>query len=706
MNSHRRRQDSLRALCVRPSTLILLAAVTYILTTSSLGQSPSPSPGAEDRYSVKASTEIGARWVEVFGNENKFRSDQNYRTGFRIFDSSIVIEDTSKSGYKAFDSAMILASGWGGDPSGFVRTNIERDGIYRFDATVRRSTYFNFLNNHAIGNDRRNLHNADRRRNFGDIDLVLLPDNRNIRFRVGYSYNLADGTGSTSTRISRGDIFPLYAELNTSAHDFRIGADGSIWGFNLSGTYGYRKFRDRTQYFLPFPGDPGDVTNNVNVMRSAERRDSVNGETNFGIFNVQRTFVERFDVTAKVIHSFTATRGTFLEFNQYVQPTSPFALVRDEYDFPWNADRPQTRADLGMTWRITDKLRVSNTFTYDGFNLNGGNFYALTTFPSGARTRQTNYALTRYRRYMNLIEGDYQFNNRVAVNLGWRFTNRNVRLEHIFDQNVTGPTIPLNSEEEENSTNTFIAGTRFKPTKNWSVFVDIEAGKADNVFTRLANYEFFNYRIRSRSHFDKFAVNLSFISKDNNNPGQADPAGGSVPGAPGEFVTEVRGRIFSSSIDWDPINEVSLSGGYDYHHLTSEVSVLIPLGGTALTPGLSQYFVRDSYFFIDAHVRPFNRLTLFGSFRWDNDNGYGDRPIPALTSNLILGGYPLDYKSPEFRAAIRINKYIDWNVGYQYYDYKEEPVQNFVYGLPLQNYSAHMPYTSVRIYLGRQAGER
>jgi hypothetical protein len=705
MTLHTRQLFSLRVFCLRCPSVILLAAVTCILTSPSFGQTPSPSPGGDDRYSVKASTEIGARWVDVYGNENKFRSDLNYRTGFRLFDSSIVIEDTSNSDHKVFNSAMILASGWGGDPSGFVRANIEKDGIYRFDATVRRSTYFNFLNNHAIGNDRRNLHNADRRRNFGDIDLVLLPDNRKIRFRIGYSYNFADGTGSTSTRISRGDVFPLYSDVNTSAQDFRVGADGNVLGFNLSGTYGYRKFRDRTQYSLTFPGDPGDVSNNANVMRSAERRDSVNGETNFGILSVQRTFADRFDFTAKVIHSFTGTSGTFQEFNQYIQPVSPFALLRDEYDFPWSSDRPQTRADLGMTWRITDAFRVSNTFTYDGFNINGGNFYTLTTFPSGVRTRQTNYSLTRYRRYMNLIEGDYQFNDRVAVNVGWRYTHRQVRLEHIFDQNITGPTIPLSSDEEENSTNAFIAGTRFKPTKNWSIFADIEAGKADNVFTRLANYDFFNYRIRSRSHFDKFAVNFSFISRDNDNPGQATPGTG-VPATPGEFVTEVRSRIFSSSIDWDPINEVSLSGGYDYHHLTSEVSVLIPLGGSALTPGLSQYFVRDSYFFIDAHIRPFSRLTLFGSYRWDYDRGYGDRPIPALTSNLILGGYPTDFKSPEFRAAIRINKHIDWNVGYQYYDYKEEPVQNFVYALPLQNYSAHMPYTSVRIYLGRQAGER
>ncbi|MDI1243453.1 MAG: hypothetical protein PSX80_16185 [bacterium] len=696
--------ETLRALCVRHTTLFFLAAATCIFAGSSLGQTPTPSPGSDDRYTVKASTEIGGRWVDVYGNENKFRSDLNYKNGFRVFDSSILIEDNGDaSDFKVFDSALIMASGWGSDPSGFVRANMERTGLYRFDATVRRSTYFNFLNNHAIGNDKRNLHNADRRRNFGDLDLILLPENRNIRFRFGYSYNFADGAGSTSTRISRGDVFPVYLDVNSSAQDLRLGADGSFLGFNMSGTYGRRLFRDRTHFSIT-SGDVGDVPTNANVIFSQDRRDPVNGETNFGIFSVQRTFAERFDFTAKIIHSATETSGRLQEYVLYRHPTNN-QIIRDEYNVPWDATRPQTRADVGMTWRITDKFRLSNTFTYDGFNINGGNLYTLTPFP-GNPTRQFSYAVTRYRRYTNLLEGDYQFNDRVGVNLGWRYTHRQVRLEHLFDQNIAVPSAAVVPDEEENSTNTIIAGTRFKPMKNWSIFADIEAGKADNVFTRLANYEFLNYRIRSRTHFDKFSINASFISKDNDNPGQLEPATGAPAVAPA-FITEVRSRIFSSSIDWNPIDKISLSGGYDYHWLTSEVSVLIPLGApTGLTPGLSQYFVRDNYFFIDAHVRPIKNVTLFGSYRWNKDQGYGDRPIPALTSNLILGGYPTDFKTPEFRATIRLSKYIDWNIGYQYYDYQENPVQNIVYGIPFQNYSAHMPYTSVRIYLGKGSIDR
>ena len=80
--------------------------------------------------------------------------------------------------------------------------------------------------------------------------------------------------------------------------------------------------------------------------------------------------------------------------------------------------------------------------------------------------------------------------------------------------------------------------------------------------------------------------------------------------------------------------------------------------------------------------------------------------LPGLTSPLIIGSYPIDFKTPEVRASVRLNKYIDWNIGYQHYDYKEDPPQQTIYSLASQNYSAHMPYMSVRIYLGKGAADR
>jgi hypothetical protein len=685
------KSTSARGLYRGPATLFSIAVTVLAVVITAAAQTPTPTPN--ERYTIKGSAEIGARWAEVEGSENKFRSDLNYKRGFRVFDSGFTIEDTSTNEGKPFDSLTVLASGWGADPTGYFRAGMERTGYYRFDANVRRVTYFNNLNNHAIGNDRRSLSTADRRRNFGDLDLTLLPQNPNIRFRIGYSFNVADGSGTTAMRISRGDVFPAVQDLNYKAGDFRVGADGKLLGFNLSGTYGYRSFTDRTLYSIT--NDPGDVTTNTIRIESMNRSNPIVGDTHFGVFSLQRTFAKVFDVAAKVVHNSVSNDFIFDETVVFRNATN--VQVRDIYSSVGDAKRLQTRADLGFTWRIADKFRLSNTFNFDGFNLNGGNVYQNIATP-GTTTRQLNYTSTRYRRYTNTLEGDFQVNNRFGFNIGWRYTHREVALG-ISTVNFGSSIPPLVPEEAENTTNTFIAGTKFKPTSNWTVFADVEAGKADNVFTRLANYEFANFRVRSRTNFNKFAVNLSFITKDNDNPGQ------SVTAPTASFVTQVRSRIFSSSIDWDPISEVSISGGYDYHWLTSEVSVLIPLGGPA-TAGLSQYFVRDNYFFIDGRFRPHNRVSLFGSFRWNKDNGANGMAIPPIASPLILSSYPIDFKMPEVRGTFRLSRYVDWSVGYQYFDYSELTPQQVQYGIAPQNYNAHLPYVSLRIYLGRAAMDR
>jgi len=667
------------------------AAAAISLTT--YAQSPSPSPDSDERYTVKASTEIGGRWVEVSGNENKFRSDLNYKNGFRLFDSSIVIEDNGDaSDFKVFDSALIMASGWGSDPSGFVRANMERTGLYRFDATVRRVGSYNFLNNHAIGDTKINYHNYDTRRNFGDFDLTILPENRDIRFRLGASYNISNGPFTSTTRQS--NAFLINGEARTKAYDLRAGADGRLFGFNLSGTYGYRSFSDDTTFSWDGLQEGSNVDNYDFLF--LRRGFPVDGETHFGQLSVQRTFAEKFDFTARVLHSMTTTGFRGDEPSRFYY-NSTTVVTNENLNLSGDNSRPQTRADLGVTWRITDKFRLSNTFTYDGFNLNGGNFYLLTSTRAGASANRSNYTTTRYRRYMNLIEGDYQFSDRVGVNVGYRYTQREFS---VLFSSINFLTVPPASsaiaESGENITNTIIAGTRIKPMKNWAIYADIESGKADNVFTRAGNADFTNFRVRSQMRFDKVAANVSFISKDSDIP--TDTTTGPVP-----RITDAASRTFSATLDWYPMDEVNLSGGYNYLHLTSRATVNF---ATPLVNALSEYFVRDNYFFIDATVRPHKRISFFGSYRWNKDLGFGDRAIPGPTEAYLLGGYPFDFKTPEVKAAIRINRYIDWNIGYQYYDYKEEPEQNIRWGVPFQNYSAHMPYMSVRIYLGKEASDR
>ncbi len=95
----------------------------------------------------------------------------------------------------------------------------------------------------------------------------------------------------------------------------------------------------------------------------------------------------------------------------------------------------------------------------------------------------------------------------------------------------------------------------------------------------------------------------------------------------------------------------------------------------------------------------FPRATLYTSYRVNQDNGQGGRLAdPTGTPGFLVSSYPMSFQSPEARLAIKINRRLDWNLGYQYYNYNESAVV----GPRPQNYHAHHPYTSLRFYFGRK----
>ena len=75
----------------------------------------------------------------------------------------------------------------------------------------------------------------------------------------------------------------------------------------------------------------------------------------------------------------------------------------------------------------------------------------------------------------------------------------------------------------------------------------------------------------------------------------------------------------------------------------------------------------------------------------------------AGTPGTLITSYPMNFQSPEARLAIKLNRHFDWNLGYQYYAYNESNLVNtFPASVRPQNYHAHLPYMSLRLYFGRK----
>ena len=726
----------------RISLHIIGVALVLIVTQGlAVSQSPSPSPSPKTSdysetpaetgekagdYTVISSIEFGYRGLSVDGDLNKYQSDLNYKAGPRIFDSSFLLKSTDGKG-GLFDSLLATSTGWGADPQGHLRVSVEQPEWYRFDATYRRFKYFRFLNTFANPNwvfspatfsvppkSTTGEHGFNTRVKLGDFDLTLLPKNRHIRFNVGYSPERYSGPAFINYHVG-GNEFIMLSEVRSRANDFRVGADGKLGPLNLSFLQGFRRFRDDTVVDL-------GVTPGINLnpaaasLTSFDRNEPARGSVNYTRFSLQTLVADRLDITGRIIYSKAEQNYSFLEsftgrnwnpritgFPPSPPGATPNILNLGQYNLTGDTERPNWLGDLGLTFQATNKFRLSNTFRIETFEINGAalfaDFFSVTrgtrTDTIGFNNRNVNTNID-YRKIQNTIEGDYQFNKNYSVHLGYRYGRRRVT-EAIsgFNLGTNAPAALVpESHTEENNTHAILGGFKARPFNEWTLYFDAEHGTADNVFTRIGNYNYTNIRAKSRySPTSRVAFNLALITKDNANPSEI--AGVSLE----DFGVSVKSRIFSSSLDWTATSRFSISTGYNYHWINSKSIIDYFFNSVQHPLGNSLYFVRNNFFFVEsvAHVAP--RVTLFTAYRINKDNGQGNRIAdPTGNPGTLIASYPMSFQSPEARLAIKLHHRLDWNVGYQYYNYNESPIV----GPRPQNYHAHLPYTSLRIYFGRR----
>ena len=684
-------------------------------------------------YSVIGSLEFGYRGLSVDGDHNKFQSDLNYKAGPRLFDTSFLMRSQDGAG-GLFDTLLVTSTGWGADPQGNLRITAEKPKWYRFDGTYRRFKYFRFVNSFANPNWVfspatfsvppklvSGEHGTDTRMQVGDFDLTILPKNETIRFSVGFSPERYDGPAFTNYHAG-GNEFILLNNVRSRANDYRFGADGKLGPIDFSFLQGFRRFRDDS--FIDQARPPINLNPTAASLTSFHRDEPSRGSVDFTRFSLHTLVAKKLDITGRIIYSKAKSDFTLVEnftgrnWNPRVTgwpPTPPAAtpniLNLGQYNITGNTERPNTVGDVGVTWLATDRLRISNTFRVEDFEIDGtavfSDFFSITR-GSGAtlRTDTVGFSnldatrVTTYRKYQNTFEGDYQFNNRYAIHLGYRYGKRKIEESFEgFNLGSNGSFIPPATRTsdffaEENHTHAVIGGFKARPANNWTIYFDGERGTADNVFTRIGNYDYLNFRGKSRySPTQRLSLNAAIIVRNNSNPSEI--AGVSIE----DFGVSVKSRTFTSSIDWTANSKLSFNTGYNFYWVNSNAVVEYFFNSIRHPLGRSLYYGRNHYFFFDTVARLHPRASLYASYRINKDKGQGDRIAdPTGNPGFLIASYPMSFQSPEARLAIKLTRHIDWNVGYQYYNYNESTLV----GPRPENYHAHLPYTSLRIYFGRK----
>ena len=724
---------------------LILAVMLFANASSAQQPSPSPTPQKSDdnapvdagenagNYLIISSIEAGYRGIRVIGDQNKYESDLNYRAGPRLFDSSFLMRTREGEG-GLFNTLLVTTTGWGGDPQGSLRVSVEKPEWYRFEGTYRKFKYFRFLNSFANPNwvfspsnfsvppkSITGEHGYNTEIKLGDFDLTILPKNRLIRFNVGYSPERYSGPAFTNYHLG-GNDFNYPVNLRSRANDFRFGADGTIGPFDYSFLQGFRRFRD--DGFANLGNTPGiNLDPAKGQLTSFTHNEPARGSVDFTRFSAHTLVAKRLDITGRIVYSKSDSDFTFVEnytgtnWNPRVSgwppgplPSTPNTLNLGQYNITGRARRPNTLADIGATFLATNKLRISNTFRVEDFKIHGdavfADFFSITR-PSGSTTVTDTIAfsnldahnLIKYRKYQDIVEGDYQFNAHYSVHFGYRYGHR--RIDQSFEGfnlgsngSVPPPTRSSSSDTFTNNTHVIFGGFRARPANNWTIYFDGEHGTADNVFTRIGNYDYTNIRAKSSyAPNKKLSFHLAVITRDNANPSEI--AGVSLQ----DFGVSIKSRVFTSAVDWTPSSRFSINTGYSYNWVNSNAVVNYFFNNIQHPEGHSLYYVRNNFFFIDTTALLTPRVSLYTSYRINKDTGQGSRVAdPIGTPGFLVSSYPFSYQSPEGRLAIKINRRLDWNFGYQYYNYNESTIV----GPRPQNYHAHLPYTSLRVYFGRK----
>ncbi|MGH9764776.1 MAG: hypothetical protein ACREDR_35225, partial [Blastocatellia bacterium] len=425
-------------------------------------------------------------------------------------------------------------------------------------------------------------------------------------------------------------------------------------------------------------------------LATFERDVPTRGRIPYTRLSVHRELAKRVDFTARVIYSSATTHYTLFENATGIDLLGN-NLLADTTNVTGNAKRPDAIGDGAITIYATDKLTISDAFRVNSFRINGGDIYNESIFtslrgvPNPAQFINTvAFQFISEHLYQNTVEASYDINSKLQVHAGYRYTHRDIDLGNFTIP--PGGGLQLDSPVD-NNTNSGFFGFRFKPFHVWSTYFDFERGSADNVFTRIANYDYTNVRVRTLIKPTKtLVINASLITKDNNNPAIIEPP------FTQPFGATISSRTFSTSVDWTPSSKFFVSGGYTYNHLDSNASIIEFLN-FAETLSSSLYFVRDHFFFVNSRVQLAKRVSAFGAFRINKDLGQGDR-VPTSAAE-ILTSYPLRYSEPEARLTVNLNRHVDWNAGWQYYGYAETVT-------PVRNFRVHLAYVSLTLRMNRE----
>ena len=669
---------------MRPTAALLIpfAAVTLLAQTPVAPTSEAvgvPRGDTVSGYNVRQSFELGYRWQTVGGNDGMYRSTVNYGNGIRLLSSSLSVNSLEGHG-GLFDLIQLNTLGLGNDPYESATLRLEKNRLYRYDLSWRSDAYFNPGLAVAGGE-----HAIDSVRHVQDHDFTLFPQS-SFRLFLGYSANTQRGPALTTEQLfdSRGDEFPLFADIRRSQHEYRLGGEIRVLGIRLNVMHGWVDFKDDTPVgpsLAPAGNNPADLSTLGSFRRS---------EPDHGTSPYWRVGLFRENKIAAVNGRFTyvAGRGAFADdeaafgFNRLGNATTQQIVTVG------TAERPAIAGNLTFSLFPSSKFTLTNQTSVDHIRMQGNSYYTQVT--NGSPITPFNaFTFLGIRTIANSTDADLRLTRWFGIRAGYQYSTRRIR-----SQESTAAATGL--IEQENHLHTGLLGVRIHPLKALTVLLDTEIGRADKPIYPVSQRNYETYR--GRIEYKLKSLRLAGYSRTDYNTNSISLA---------NYASH--SRQFGADASWTPKNWFSIDASYNKLHLDTlgAVNYFTQVAGT----GPVQPVTTDRSYYV-SNIHTGNLAARFSlRQRVDVSVGYshvqdvgGPNAIFGSLVNSSLGfpatsvspllnvqSFPLRYLSPQGRISVRINEKLRWNAGYQNYGYHED----FPLFQSLQSYRAHTGYTSV-----------
>lgn len=620
-----------------------------------------------DGYNITNSFELGYRFRSAGGDMDSYRSTVNYGDGIRLLGSSLAINSREGHGHY-FDELSLTTEGLGNDPYESATLRIAKNRLYRYDLIWRENDYFNpGLRTGGASSP----HLLDTVYTSQDQDLTLFPQS-NVKFFVGYSRGNQEGPALSTVQLfdNRGNIFPLFENVRRLTNEYRIGNEFTVFGFRVNWMRGWQDFKEDTGFGSGV--NPGLDPTNPTSLSSFQRAEPYHGTSPYwrvGLFRDRRNF------SLNGRFTYTSGRRNFV-LDEAALGTARFGTQNQQVVTAGDANRPVGTGNLTLSYTPTSKLTIVNATSVYSTRIAGNNEF-LQFNNTDLSIDLLYFQFLGIRTIANETDLDYELANWIGFYGGYNYTNRRIRsIEEVTVSNAP-ETVNVN---QTNQLSSGTAGLRLRPVKPLTISINGEIGRADMPLTPISDR---NYHVLDASARYKVRnLTLSFTSRANYNVNSLSLS-----------TYGFHSRTYAGNVSWNR-NWFTLDAGYSKLHLNT-VGGIAYFGAGQLVQGEQSYYMSNIHAAnVGARFGLKGRANLYVGYSHVQDTGDGrSNPLGAGVGSALPAfqgaqTFPLTYQSPLARLSVKISERVRWNVGYQYYGYREQ----FFAG---QNFRAHTGYSSL-----------